>query len=136
MIRSASARFARTPSFSEPAVAQSASDEPEPCSAFQLDLSSSQFAMCKCGFDRNAHKQVRQRGDSDPTDNKAFARKYTLDELRSRKTTGNLDGLDAGKLEDFLEEREFLKGFGMFIADFYKLPSWKQKQLKQKVGIF
>jgi hypothetical protein len=92
--------------------------------------------MCKCGFDRNAHKQVRQRGDSDPTDNKASSRKYTLDQLRSRKTMGNLDGLDAGKLEDFLEEREFLKGFGMFIAEFYKLPSWKQKQLKQKVGIF
>jgi hypothetical protein len=133
IVRSASARFERTP---EPIASSSTSNEPGPCDVFQLDMSSTQFAMCKCGFDRNAHVQSRRCGHSDPNDAKASTRRYTLEHLRNCKSSGNLDGLDAGRLDDFLEEREFLKAFGMFIGDFYKLPAWKQKQAKQKAGIF
>merc|ERR1711976_166400 len=133
IVRSASARFERT---SEPIASPCTSNEPGPCDAFQLDLSSTQFAMCKCGFNRSAHVQVRRPGQSTPNDAKASSRMFTLEHLRNCKTSGNLDGLDAGRLEDFLEEREFLKAFGMFSADFYKLPAWKQKQAKQKAGIF
>lgn len=143
MVRSSSARFGRP---EEPlvSVCSITSNGPGPCGAFKLDLSSSQFAMCQCGYDRLAHAQGRtvahvpdrNNVESYSNDSNSSSRVYTLNQLRDRKNSGDLAGLDAGKLEDYLEEREFLKVFGMFIADFYKLPAWKQKQAKQKAGIF
>lgn len=92
--------------------------------------------MCQCGFDRTAHVLVKNIGVSVSNDSKSPSRVYKLDQLRNRKRGGELDGLLRGKLEDYLEELEFSKAFGMSMAEFYKLPSWKREQAKRKVGIF
>lgn len=123
----------------------------QPCTAFQLDMTSSQFGMCRCGFDRPAHNVARSPPDVEIAAAKQVTadasgpaqagpssalRIYSLQQLKERRQSGKFDGLDGKRLEDFLEEREFLKAFGVPPAEFTKLPTWKQQQLKKNAGIF
>jgi len=58
---------------------------------------------------------------------------YTYDAL---KDSGSLpSGVDAENRELYLADDVFLKMFKMDKATFQKLPAWKKKRLKQKVGL-
>ncbi len=46
------------------------------------------------------------------------------------------EGVDAGKLETYLSEREFFEVFEMTLKEYQKLPTWKQAQLKQAVYLY
>ncbi|KAL7748597.1 hypothetical protein RI367_006008 [Sorochytrium milnesiophthora] len=59
---------------------------------------------------------------------------YTLDQLRNKQ--GLPLGVDPAQLETYLSDAEFVKAFNMDRAAFQKLPAWKQKDSKKKVGLF
>ena len=56
--------------------------------------------------------------------------KYTLAELRNRPA-----GLDQKKLESYLSDIQFKAAFKVDKSAFYKLPPWKQDELKKKLGL-
>ncbi|ESO96779.1 hypothetical protein LOTGIDRAFT_201948 [Lottia gigantea] len=58
---------------------------------------------------------------------------YSLEELQERPLP---EGVDASKLESYLDDETFENILHMSKEDFYKLPSWKQRQLKQPTGLF
>ncbi|XP_076444912.1 uncharacterized protein LOC143282905 isoform X2 [Babylonia areolata] len=59
--------------------------------------------------------------------------RYTLEELQERPLP---DGVDPLKLESYLADKEFEEVLEMKRAEFYALPTWKQSQIKQTVGLF
>ena len=59
--------------------------------------------------------------------------KYSLAELHVRPLP---DGVDPLKMEAYLHDEEFEENLGMNRDEFYSQPMWKQKQLKQQVGLF
>ncbi|XP_046380954.2 supervillin-like isoform X3 [Haliotis rufescens] len=58
---------------------------------------------------------------------------YSLEELLDRPLP---EGVDPSKLEWYLEEDKFQEIFEMSKEEFYKLPNWKQRQVKQPTGLF
>jgi len=58
---------------------------------------------------------------------------YTYDALKDSKSLPS--GVDAENRELYLADDVFLKMFKMDKATFQKLPAWKKKRLKQKVGL-
>lgn len=56
---------------------------------------------------------------------------YTLAELRRRPR-----GLDEKKLETYLSDADFKAAFKIERSAFVKLPTWKQEDLKKKLGLF
>jgi advillin len=56
---------------------------------------------------------------------------FSAEELR-----GRVPGVDPTKKETYLDDAEFAALFEMSRADFAKLPAWKSKAMKQKVGLF
>ncbi|XP_050417893.2 microtubule-associated protein futsch isoform X3 [Patella vulgata] len=58
---------------------------------------------------------------------------YTFAELQERPLP---EGVDASKLESYLDEEEFQSLLHMSKEEYYALPSWKQRQLKQPTGLF
>eukprot|EP00462_Mataza_sp_D1_P019324 CAMPEP_0175146682 /NCGR_PEP_ID=MMETSP0087-20121206/15516_1 /TAXON_ID=136419 /ORGANISM="Unknown Unknown, Strain D1" /LENGTH=342 /DNA_ID=CAMNT_0016431675 /DNA_START=11 /DNA_END=1039 /DNA_ORIENTATION=- len=60
---------------------------------------------------------------------------YTLSMLQQPKAKCP-PGIEFAKREQYLEDSEFVKLFGMDKAAFGKLPGWRRKQKKQAVGLF
>jgi len=58
---------------------------------------------------------------------------YTYDALKDSKSLPS--GVDSENRELYLADDVFLKMFKMDKATFQKLPAWKKKRLKQKVGL-
>ncbi|KAK6166060.1 hypothetical protein SNE40_022841 [Patella caerulea] len=58
---------------------------------------------------------------------------YTFAELQERPLP---EGVDASKLESYLDDEEFQSLLHMSKEEYYALPSWKQRQLKQPTGLF
>lgn len=46
------------------------------------------------------------------------------------------DGVDPTMLEKYLSPIHFAQMFGLAKEDFYKLPQWKQTNLKKSSGLF
>jgi len=59
---------------------------------------------------------------------------YTYDAIKDNKSLP--PGVDSETRELYLADDVFLKMFKMDKATFSKLPGWKKKRLKQKVGLF
>jgi hypothetical protein len=141
-----------------PEVAGSHSTHPAgACTRFQLDTTAAQFGVCRCGFTKQAHVVILkapsrsiEQPSTAPTNvgsqplplelnasSSSNARTFTLEQLQEMKRSGNYQGLDATRLETYLEEAEFSSTFGMSITDFtISIPSWKREQAKKKAGIF
>jgi len=62
------------------------------------------------------------------------AKFYTYDALKDSKNLPS--DVDSFNKEEYLADDVFLKMFKMDKATFAKLPVWKKKRLKQKVGLF
>nr|XP_043638185.1 villin-2-like [Erigeron canadensis] len=60
---------------------------------------------------------------------------YTYEQLKA-KSTNPVTGIDYKKREAYLSDEEFEDVFNMTKEAFYKLPRWKQDQLKRKVDLF
>ncbi|KAK6630980.1 hypothetical protein RUM44_003152 [Polyplax serrata] len=58
---------------------------------------------------------------------------YNLSELQNRPLP---DGVNPSLLEDYLKPECFQEVFGLDRNDFFTLPSWKKKKLKQEAGLF
>lgn len=58
---------------------------------------------------------------------------YTYDELKRRPLP---EGINILCLESYLDDDEFEKIFAMNREEFYSLPTWKQKIIKQEKGLF
>lgn len=58
---------------------------------------------------------------------------YSLDELQERPLP---DGVDPLKLESYLPDDEFEAVLELKREEFYALPTWKQIQLKQSLGLY
>ena len=56
---------------------------------------------------------------------------YSLEDLKSGKAK-----VPANAKEAYLSDEDFQKHFGMPKEDFYKARPWKQKSLKQKLGLW
>ena len=52
-------------------------------------------------------------------------------QIKERRAT-----LNQSALEKYLSESNFEAIFGMNLAEFKRLPAWKQKAQKQKAGLF
>lgn len=115
-----------------------------PCTNFRLNMSSNQFGICHCGFDRNAHN-MRPFNSPAVTNNQATnghgaaapqsgpsSRTSSLQELQQRRQQGNFSGMDPKRLEDYLQEQAFSAALGMSPAQFGGLPAWKREQMKKK----
>ncbi|XP_070186680.1 supervillin-like isoform X3 [Littorina saxatilis] len=59
--------------------------------------------------------------------------RYTFEELQERPLP---EGVDPLKLETYLADEEFEEVLEMSREEFYQLPSWKQKQTKQSLGLY
>lgn len=88
---------------------------------------------------RYANKNVVERGAGGrrTSINTAY-RQLTRTEYSLAELTGETkpEGVDPAKLEDYLEEEEFMKVFEMHREEFKKLPKWKQVVLKQTKGLY
>jgi len=80
------------------------------------------------------HQKIQSHRVAPPSSNAGpGASFYTYDAL---KDSGSLpSGVDAENRELYLADDVFLKMFKMDKATFQKLPAWKKKRLKQKVGL-
>ena len=58
---------------------------------------------------------------------------FPLDQLKGMQ---GADGIDPTNKEQYLEEEEFKKMFGIDLAAFLKLPVWKRQLEKKKHGLF
>lgn len=56
---------------------------------------------------------------------------YTLAELRKKPAD-----LDDKKLESYLSDTAFKASFKLEKSAFYKLPAWKQDEMKKKLGLY
>jgi len=63
-------------------------------------------------------------------------RRFALQDLQQARETSNFQGMDPKRLEDYLDEGQFVATFGVGPADFGKQPVWKQAKAKKAVGIF
>jgi len=61
----------------------------------------------------------------------SLAKTYTLAELRTKPKD-----LDDKKLETYMTDTLFKATFKIDKSTFYKLPAWKQEELKKKVGLY
>lgn len=60
---------------------------------------------------------------------------YTYEQVRS-KSTNPVTGIDFQKRETYLSDEEFEGIFKMTKEAFYRIPRWKQDQIKKKVDLF
>jgi hypothetical protein len=83
----------------------------------------------------------KSRGETDKISVKDIARKaetvvnrkkYSLEDLKTK----NLPDVPKHAKEEYLNDEDFTVAFGMERPDFERLPPWKQKNLKQKAGLF
>lgn len=58
---------------------------------------------------------------------------YKLEDLRKKPLP---DGINPLIIESYLSDGEFHEVFGMNKTNFYSLPNWKQRELKQTAGLF
>ena len=58
---------------------------------------------------------------------------YKLEDLRKKPLP---DGINPLIIESYLSDQEFQEVFGMNQTNFYSLPNWKQRELKQSAGLF
>lgn len=66
-----------------------------------------------------------------PAESTNGGKTYTLAELRKKP-----EGLDDKKLESYLSATAFKAAFRLEKAQFYKLPTWKQDEMKKKLGLY
>eukprot|EP00105_Crassostrea_gigas_P036050 XP_019920198.1 PREDICTED: uncharacterized protein LOC105321680 isoform X13 [Crassostrea gigas] len=59
--------------------------------------------------------------------------RYTYEELMEDDLP---EGVDAKRLESYLDDEEFEEIMEISREEFYKLPQWKQDKIKQQVGLF
>jgi hypothetical protein len=60
-----------------------------------------------------------------------------LQELQRRRKDGKFaEGMDRQKLEDYLDEQEFVATFGVSPFEFSRQPTWKRQKAKKEAGIF
>jgi len=82
--------------------------------------------------------QTKSGGESSysppPSSSTPGAKFYTYDALKDAKNLPS--DVNAFNKEEYLADDVFLKMFKMDKATFAKLPVWKKKRLKQKVGLF
>lgn len=64
---------------------------------------------------------------------KEYDKKYSYEVLKSRNFPSSVDPT---KLENYMEDGDFQKAFGMSRDAFTKLPKWKQDGLKKTAGLF
>ena len=65
--------------------------------------------------------------------NKQFIR---LEDLINKIKTKEIDGLHVGKYEEHLSDEDFKRTFNMTRVEFYKLPKWKQTNMKVTAQLF
>ncbi|XP_029444229.1 villin-like protein [Rhinatrema bivittatum] len=61
---------------------------------------------------------------------------YSTDQLLNKTPDDLPDGVDPTKKEMYLSDADFLHILKMSKADFYKLPKWKQQNMKKETGLF
>ena len=59
---------------------------------------------------------------------------FPLSQLKGKNELPN--GVNAKKLEVYLDESEFEEAFKMSKDEFYAMPLWKQRRAKKEVGLF
>jgi len=74
------------------------------------------------GLTSNAQKELAK-----------FSKTYEYDVLLKRPLP---EGVDAGKLENHLEEKDFQKAFGCSRDEFLAMPSWKKHDKKKAAKLF
>jgi len=63
-----------------------------------------------------------------------YAKYYTLEQLQDKASLPLT--LNMNKLEQYMEEVEFVEVFGMPKAAWYQLPAWKRNDQKREKGLF
>jgi hypothetical protein len=77
--------------------------------------------------------RINVRAIAKEAETKINVKKYTLAELQAPTLP---KGVPKDQKEKYLNDEEFVVVFGMERADYESMPPWKQKNLKQKVGLF
>ncbi|KAJ7556702.1 hypothetical protein O6H91_05G094900 [Diphasiastrum complanatum] len=72
---------------------------------------------------------------TEEVENDTKALTYGYEQLKV-KSADPVDGIDVTKRESYLSSAEFERVFGIAQTHFYKLPKWKQDQLKRGVDLF
>ncbi|XP_078327129.1 uncharacterized protein LOC111123958 isoform X12 [Crassostrea virginica] len=78
----------------------------------------------------------KQEGEMTPLEDllgKMTKSRYTYEELTEEELP---EGVDAKRLESYLDDEEFEGIMEIPREEFYKLPQWKQDKIKQQVGLF
>jgi hypothetical protein len=67
----------------------------------------------------------------------SFDVRLSYEALKQGRAAGTLPGtVDASRLEDFLNEEDFVKAFGVPRDDWLKRPQWKRLEEKKKAGLY
>jgi hypothetical protein len=82
-------------------------------------------------------RKLKELGITAPVDARAnlaaYSQKYSLEDLKKRPLPTTID---AGVLENYLQDSDFQKAFKMDKAAFMALPAWKRGDFKKKAGLF
>jgi len=82
-------------------------------------------------------RKLKEIGVSAPVDARAslaaYSQKYSFEDLKKRPLPSTVD---AGVLENYLQDSDFQKAFKMDKAAFLALPAWKKNDQKKKAGLF
>jgi len=99
---------------------------------WKVDTSYVKFRSAQCDLLKQEDQDEGRKG---PVYASPSEKKYTLEELKLPTGERPAD-VDPAQKEQYLSEADFKAVFGMEVADFNKMPKWKQQNMKKAKDLF